>query len=71
MPKKDISKKTVAILLIIAIAFSVIGTWIVMTRSPDITSTAQQQTGFIVENQESSPESKISLVILPKLEEGG
>lgn len=32
----DISKKTVAILLVIAVLISVIGTWLVLTQEPEV-----------------------------------
>ena len=32
----DISKKTLAVLLVFAIAISFIGTWVVMSQSPDV-----------------------------------
>ena len=40
MAEEDISKKTVAVLLLLAIALSMTGTWIALTMEPTIRLTA-------------------------------
>ncbi len=72
MSKKDIPKKTVAVLLIVAIAFSIIGTWVIMSKGPNLidfvqpTNTAKISLSIEGENPEPiSGEGKISMVIEP------
>jgi hypothetical protein len=70
---KDVSKKTVALLLIIAIAVSAIGTWVMMSKAPEIIDlTPKSQGGStaqislnIEDTAIPSGESQISLTILP------
>lgn len=79
--KKDISKKTVAVLLIIAIAFSITGTWIVMSKGSAIIDLRDLQEegrntariSLTIEDKNNAPpelpqegESRISLVIAPR-----
>ena len=72
----DISKKTVAAFLVVAIAFSVMGTWVVMSKSPTVVDVSQ--TGLkgsptaasqvkltIGEPAPVSGQGQVSLIILP------
>ena len=43
----DISKKTVAILLVIAVLISVIGTWLVLTQEPEVKVENLQGQGLV------------------------
>jgi len=53
----DISKKMVAILLVIAVLISVIGTWLVLTQEPEVKVENLQGQGlvkFAISNGESN-----------------
>ena len=43
----DISKKTVAILLVIAVLISVVGTWLVLTQEPEVRVENLQGEGLV------------------------
>ena len=75
MSKKDISKKTVAVLLIVAVAFSIICTWAIMSKAQDIINIPQEKgssakISLTIEDNAPpkipSGEGKISLIIAPK-----
>jgi len=77
MSKQDIPKKTVAVLLIVAITFSIIGTWVIMSKGPAIIDLAQRpgntaRISLKIEGEgtaateSQSSEGKISLIIEPQ-----
>ena len=68
--KDDISKKTVAILLVVAVILAVVGTWVILSSGPMMVKIPQQRTTGEVRLTIMSPpvqdtDGKVQITILP------
>ncbi len=66
----DISKKTVAILLVVAVVLAVVGTWVILSSGPVVVKAPQKSTTgevrlTILSSPVQSTEGKVQLTIVP------
>ena len=70
MVDEDISRKTVAILLVVAVVLAVVGTWVILSSGPVVVNVPRQGTVGEVKLTILSPpiqntEGKVQIQILP------
>ena len=68
---EDISKKTLAVLLVVAIAISFLGTWVALSQSPDVVNLGGGSGQNIVNHPVDTGKVKLAIGPVPGMTDTG